>query len=401
MCWLANAAAFAACFGLVQHFAGWFAVVRFADRMRAAKAEGPRARSCPAITVLKPLHGDEPLLETALASFCAQDYPNYQIVFGVHDAADSALAVARRLASRHPHCDIAIVVEGSAQGVNRKVANLMNMLPRARHRVLLISDADVHAPPDFLARVAAALERPGTGLVTALYYGLPAGPGFVPRLGATQITHAFLPGVLLGRALGRQDCLGAAMALRRETLEAIGGFGALVGHLADDAVLGMLVRARGQLVELCEALVGTTVAEATLAELWRHELRWARTMRSLAPAAYAASALQYPLFWAALAVVASAGAGWALGLFTAAWAIRAAAARGNDRALRLTALAPIWLLPLRDLISSLLILASFAGSRVEWRGQVLRADRPRAVLRSRIRRGMVQQNQVRGEIAPR
>ena len=367
---LALAAALFAALGVVQHVAGLLAVRHFGRHLPVGSPDRPP------ISILKPLHGDEPLLEPALATFCAQDYPVFQIVFGVRDPADPALAVVRRVAARFPQCDLAVVVDATRHGPNRKVENLMNMLPSARHPVLLIADADVHAAPDLLDRVASALARPGTGLVTTLYSGLPARPALSCRLGATQITHAFLPGVLLGRTLGREDCLGATMTLRRETLHAIGGLSSLVGHLADDAVLGMLVRGCGLRIGLAATVPATTVAETTLPELFRHELRWARTMRSIAPAGYTLSVLQYPLFWAALAVLLSGFPWWALAVFAAAWGARAGSARGIDRALGLATKAPIWLLPLRDLMSITVILASFASDRVEWRGEVLRVDRP-------------------------
>lgn len=389
---LALAAALLAAVGVLQHLAGVLAVRHFVRQRPAAAPDRPP------ISILKPLHGDEPLLETALASFCAQDYPAFQIVFGVRDPTDPALAVVRRLAARFPQCDLAVVVDPTPHGPNRKVANLMNMLPSARHPVLMIADADVHAAPDLLDRVAVALAAPGTGLVTTLYTGLPARPVLSCRLGATQITHAFLPGVLLGRALGREDCLGAIMTLRRETLQAIGGFSALVGHLADDAVLGMLVRARGLRLGLAATVPATTVTETTLPELFRHELRWARTMRSLAPAGYTLSVLQYPVFWAALALLLSGFAWWALALFALAWAMRAGIARSINRALGLATKAPIWLLPLRDLMSIAVILASFANDRVEWRGEVLRVDRPGNL--ARPARGAPRADQEPGDIAP-
>ncbi len=396
---LAIVLAAAAGLGLVQHIAGLIAVRRF-------RAHGEPAGARPPITVLKPLHGDEPLLETALASFCVQDYPAYQIVFGVHDAADPALATVRRLMSRFPDRDLTVVVDATPHGSNGKIGNLINMLPSARHDALMIADSDVHVAPDLLTSVAAAMARPGTGLVTTLYTGLPARPALASRLGATQITHAFLPGVLLGRALGRQDCLGATMTLRRETLASIGGLPALANHLADDAVLGMLVRGRGLAVGLAGTVAATTVVETRLSELWRHELRWARTMRSVSPAGYALSALQYPLLWAALASVAAGFAAWSLALFAGAWVLRGGITRAIDRALRLAARAPVWLLPVRDLISVLLILASFAGDRVEWRGQVMRVDRPGGDRPPGRRRwpgwiaGMVGTGRKRGDIAP-
>ena len=166
------------------------------------------------------------------------------------------------------------------------------------------------------------------------------------------------------------------MALRRETLAAVGGLEALVHHVADDNVLGGLVRARGLRVRLTAALCATTVPETSLGALFRHELRWGRTIRTLVPVAFAGSAIQYPLAWAALAVVLAAGAPWAVGFFVLAWAARAAAARGVDAQIRLvqSALAtpaPIWLLPLRDLLGLAVVAASYTGDRVEWRGHVL------------------------------
>ncbi|MBV9735656.1 MAG: bacteriohopanetetrol glucosamine biosynthesis glycosyltransferase HpnI [Acidisphaera sp.] len=364
-----------AAFGLVQAMSGLFAVRRF--RRKPAVAPGGRDDPWPAVTILKPLHGDEPMLEEALASFCAQRYPRFQIVFGVQDAADPALAVVRRLRERFPACDIDDVVDGTPHGPNRKIGNLINMFPRARHDVLVIADSDVHVAPDYLERIVAALRVPGTGLVTTLYSGLPARPGLPSALGATQISHVFLPGALLARGLGRQDCLGATMALHRETLLTIGGLHALADHLADDAVLGRLVGAQGLSVGLAATVPATTVPESRLHALFYHELRWARTIQSLVPVGFALSVLQFPIFWAALSVGLSGGEEWAFGLFALSWAARAGIARGIDRALGLPTSAPVWLLPLRDLMSVFVILASYRGGEVRWRGEVLRVDRPR------------------------
>jgi ceramide glucosyltransferase len=377
-----GAAALAA-IGVGQCLAGWRLAARFAAG-RAARSGRPAAHR-PPITVLKPLHGDEPLLEQALATLCVQRYPDFQVVFGVQDPADPAIAVVRRLQGRFPGRRLVLVIDptphGTTAGANRKVANLMNMLPAARHEVLVIADSDLHVAPDWLDRLAAALEPPGTGLVTTLYAGLPAAGGVVQRLAAEQITHAFLPGALLARALGRQDCLGATMMLRRATLERIGGFAALVEHLADDNVLGQKVQALGLKVALADTVPLTTVPEAAPAALWRHELRWARTIRALAPAAFAASALQYPIVWALAALALTGGAGWAWGGLAVAWAGRAISGREIDRALRrcgvpLAFPLPLWLLPLRELISMAVLIAAFTGNRVEWRGHRLTADRP-------------------------
>lgn len=359
--------------GMAQCTAGWLAVRQFSRRRPAPAA------SRPPITVLKPLHGDEPLLERALASYCAQDYPAFQLVFGLQDAADPALAVLARLRTRFPHVDMAVVVDPAPHGANRKIANLINMLPYARHDVLVISDSDMHAAPDYLDHLVASLATPGVGLVTTLYAGLPAGDSLAGRLGAAGINHAFLPGALLSRTMGRQDCMGATMALTRETLNKVGGLPALSGHLADDAVLGRLVRARGLTIALADTVPATTVPETRMPTLFQHELRWARTIQSLVPLEFALSAVQHPLFWSALAVATSGIAAWACALFGVAWAVRAVAAWGVGRHLGLASRLPIWCLPLRDLLSVAVILSSYRSDRVAWRGQTLRATRPGAV----------------------
>ena len=377
MSWLAFTAAGIAAAGLGEAAAGWLAARRF------AAGAAPPAGTRPPVTVLKPLHGDEPMLEQALASLCMQDYPCFQLVCGVQDPADPAIDVVRRLQARFPQCDIALVVDRTQHGENRKIGNLMNMLPAAKHDVLVIGDSDVHVPADYLACLADTLALPGTGLVTTLYTGLPANRSLAARLGATGITHSFVAGALLSRVLGRQDCLGATMALRRETLAAVGGLAALVDHLADDNRLGALVSARGLQVRLARTVCATTVPELGLGALFRHELRWARTIQALVPAAFAASVIQHPLAWAALAVAASGGAAWALAVFLLCWAGRALAARGLDARLGLAGSglaspAPIWLLPLRDILSVAVFAASYTSDRVEWRGQLLHTalDKP-------------------------
>ncbi len=369
---LATFAAIMAIIGIVQTLAGWYVVWRFVRR--APRPAAPQ----PPITVLKPLHGDEPLLDRALSSLCTQDYPAFQIVFGVQDPQDPVIAVVERLRAAFPDRDIALVVDPTQHGPNRKIGNLINMLPAAKYDVLAIADSDLHMPPDYLSDLATTLATPGCGLATVLYTGLPASRRMPGLLGATQITHGFLPGALLARAMGRQDCLGATMCLRRDTLVRIGGFLPLVDHLADDNVLGHLVRALGLDVLLARSVVATTVPETDLGALFKHELRWARTIRALVPGAFALSVLQYPIFWAAVAAIAAPNASWAAILFAAAWLARALAATGIDRALadRMETLAfpaPVGLLPLRELLSIGIVLASHAGKKVDWRGHTMHA----------------------------
>src|ERR1700680_335689 len=245
---LAYAFAMVTGLGWSQCLAGWIATARFAARPTTSPAQ------LPPVTILKPLCGDEPLLEKALTSCCNQNYPTFQIVFGVHVVADPALAVVRKLRDRFPRCDIAIVVDVTPHGSNRKVANLINMLPSARHDVLVVSDSDLHVMPNYLERLVAALEAPGTGLATAVFVGLAAGRSWAARLGASQISHSFLPGVLVARAMGRQEWLGSTVMLLRRTLEQVGALQPLVNRLAEDNVLGQRVRGLGLTVGLADAV---------------------------------------------------------------------------------------------------------------------------------------------------
>ncbi len=353
--------------GFVQAGAGWHAVRRF---QRAAPLPGPH----PPITVLKPLHGDEPLLEQALESFCRQDYPEFQIVFGVQDATDTAIPVVERLRQKYPSLDLYLVIDPTPHGLNRKVANLINMYPSARHDLLLVSDSDMHAAPDYFARVADALAEPGTGLVTSLYTGIPVGAGLAGQLGAAYINQSFSAGALMARGLGRQDCMGATMALTRDSLLRIGGFAALSPFIADDAMLGLRIRALGGKVALAASVPATSVSERTLKTLFAHELRWARTIRSVAPFGFAVSVIQFPAFWALLTMVASFFAPWAIALWLLAVLVRGISGRVVERAMG-AAPTPLWLPALRDVFSMVVLVTSYMSDEIAWRGHVLHADK--------------------------
>jgi ceramide glucosyltransferase len=371
---LADAATVLSALGILLCLVNWVAVARFGARPSSVPS------ALPPVTILRPLYGKEPLLEEAIASCCAQAYPTFQIVFGLHDQNDPALAIVHRVQARYPDCDIAIVIDPTIYGSNRKVSNLINMLPSARHDVLVISDSDLHLPTNYLERLVAELQIPGTGLVTALYTGLPpAELGWPAKLGATQINHYFLPGVLLSRALGREDCLGSTAMLRRDTLERVGGLGVLDSLLAEDNVLGQRVRALGLSVRLADIAVAATVSDSSLRALWHHEIRWTRTIRASAPVGLAASALQYPLFWAMLACALSGGALWSLALYGCCWAARAVSVMGMHAGLRRkvarpSPATPVWLLPLRDILSVVEIGASYWVEDVIWRGHKMDAN---------------------------
>ena len=227
-----------------------------------------------------------------------------QIVFGVHDESDPAVAVVRALQDKYPHLDTAIVADTALYGANAKVSNLINMLPSARHDTLVLSDSDIAVTPDWLSQVTEALARPGVGIVTCLYTGEPANDGhrLWSALAAMGTSYAFLPNVVLGTSLGlAAPCFGSTIALRREMLEEVGGFAAFADHLADDYEIGRAVRARGYTLAIPAMGVGHTAAESSALDLLRHELRWTRTIRLVNPAGYLGSLVTHGFAFALMA----------------------------------------------------------------------------------------------------
>jgi ceramide glucosyltransferase len=338
------------------------AAARFARRRVALPEEQP------AVSVLKPLHGAEPGLYENLLSFVDQDYRALQIVFGVRNPDDGALPIVRRVIAERPERDIELVIDSRVSGRNLKVANLVNMLPAARHDVLVFADSDMRVGHDYLATVTAPLRDPMIGLVTCLYKGWPTG-GLWPRLGALHINFGFLPGALLGEALNAGGgCFGATIALRRDVLERIGGLAVVRDELADDHRIGTAVREAGFATALSPYLVETSVSEKNLKNLWRHELRWARTVRLMAPVGFAGSIVTHAV---ALSLIASLLCGFSLtslGFLALSCALRWASAGAIARTLRVPTVG-LWLLPLRDLLSFAVFVGSFCGRNVSWRDQ--------------------------------
>ena len=326
------------------------------------------------VTVLKPLYGDEPALAANLSSFCEQDYRGLvQIVFGVRSAGDSALAVAERVKSRFPDRDIAVVADDRQHGSNPKISNLLNMMDRAKHGMIVLSDSDIAVDKDYLRQVVAAALEPRVGAVTCLYRG-EAGVGFWSRLGAMGVSYQFLPNAITGIGLKlASPCVGATIGMRRAVLDEIGGFACVKDLLADDYELGRSVRARGYDVKAVLPIVTHVSAERSARELFAHETRWGCTIRTLDPLGYAGSfmthsvplALIAALLWPVPASLAP------LGLALLA---RAGVKVFVDRAVGRSSGA-IWLLPLRDLLSFAVFLGSFAGRSVRWRDDSFRVAR--------------------------
>ena len=331
------------------------------------------------LTLLKPLCGAEPGLRANLESFLAQDYTSpVQLLLGVQDPADPALAVAEALRRDHPQADIAVVIDPRVHGANRKVSNLVNMLAEAKHPVLVLSDADIAVRPGYLSRVAQALGEPGVGAVTCYYRG-EARAGAASRMAAMGVSYGFLPNVIVGVALGlAKPCMGSTIAIRRETLERIGGFEALNDVLMDDYDIGRAVRALGQQVALPPFLVDHGCSEASLAEVWAHEMRWAVTVRMIDPLGHLGSVVTHALAWALIGAAMFAGAPVAWAMAFVALASRFWLKARIDRAGGASS-GPAILLPLRDIMSFAIFCGSLFAVAVYWRGKRFRVSSGRTI----------------------
>ena len=266
----------------------------------------------PGVTLYKPLCGSEYGMKQNLISFGRQDYPDFQVVFGVSDADDPAVPVVRGVMSECPGVDTELVINGWSNGDNPKVSNLINMDAVAKHDVLIISDSDMRVEPDYIERIVAAFDSDRVGLVTCLYKGSPA-RGLASHLGAMFINQWFTPSALIPTVFGKtKHCFGATMAVRRDVLDEIGRLDAIVGNLADDYTLGRLVRKAGYEIRLANVAVENTVSETGLKSLVLHELRWARTIRAVEPAGFLSTFLTdtIPLAMILGCLTVSSGNGW-------------------------------------------------------------------------------------------
>ena len=341
----------------------------------------------PPVTLLKPLCGTEPDLYLNLRTFCLQDYPAYQIVFGVRDAADPAIAIVRRLMQEFPALPMKLVVNDAQHGGNRKISNLINMLPYARHELLIIADSDTRVRADYLDAVTQPLLDPEVGMVTCIYRCIPFA-GIWSRLGSMYINDWYMPSVLLAWLFGHRGyASGQTMALRRDTLDAVGGLEAVANQLADDYRLCESVRRIGQRVVLSRYLLETVQSEPTAADLMDHELRWMRTIRLLAGRSFNLLFVSFTLpllgIGAALASAEPRLAWPLVALVSLTLVCRvglsALARLGQAR----ISLVDLGLLPLRDLLLCWIWSRALVTSRVTWRGSEYEVDR-QGVLRTAL-----------------
>ena len=344
--------------------------------LRRALNSGPAFT--PSISILKPLKGMDPEIYTSLRSHCLQEYPEYEIVFGVNDASDPAIVWVEQLQREFPDHAIRLVVCPEILGGNIKVSNLVQMAPQARYEHWLVNDSDIRVEPDYLRRVVVPLKDARVGLVTCLYRGVDGGT-LGSHLEVLGISTDFCGGALAAVQMegGVRFGLGSTLVFRRSDLESVGGFATLVDYLADDYQLAQRLSQKGLEVYLSEVVVETLLPAYSWRGFWDHQLRWVRNVRDLRGWGYLGAGITFGVPWALAGLGIAAGAWWAwgvLGLTLAlrlwmAWVVGTRVA--NDRG----ALRFFPLIPLRDCVALVVWLGGFVGSTVVWRGNRFRLER--------------------------
>lgn len=345
------------------------------------------------VSIMIPLHGADFKAYQNYAELCRQDYPEYQIVFGVRDSRDSSVPIVKKLISDFPDRDIALVISDKTIGQNLKVSNLENMLARVKHEQIVIVDSDIRMGPDYLRKVLAPLSDPRVGLVTCLYRAAET-PDFAAKLEAVGITAEFAAGVLMAWMLeGVKFALGSTMATTRTRLEAIGGFHAVADYLADDFMLGNLIERDGYEVRLSHHVVETTMHPAGFRGMVRHQMRWARSTRISRPIGYLGLILTYGTALALLNVVVDRASTSSLMLLASTLVIRLTMGWMigvhwlGDRILKRY----FWLVPVRDLLSFLIWCLNWVGKRVEWRGRLFEVARDGKMIQVGVAETVVEQ----------
>jgi ceramide glucosyltransferase len=352
--WAGLAAAVLVCCGIAYHLLVIAGALRFRRKSRVPEFRPP-------VSILKPVRGLDAQFYEAIRSHALQKYPEFELIFGTQDIQDPALVEIERLRAEFPAVSIRVASTAN-DAPNGKVGSLEILARHARHEVLLVNDSDILVAPDYLERVVGLLADAHVGLVTCLYRARAS--SVASRAEALGIATEFAPSVLVARLLSASGfALGATMAFRASDLKAIGGFAAIREYLADDYQLGARISGLGKRVALSDSVVVTNLGAGSWKDVWKHQVRWSRTIRVSRPGGYFGYLVTQATFWCLIA----AGLGrWRIAL--AGLIVRLIAAAAGMLALGTGNLADVAAVPLRDLFGFAVWAAGIAGRQVEWRG---------------------------------
>ena len=336
----------------------------------------------PPVTILKPICGLDSYAYENFTSFCQQDYPEYQIIFGVCAYEDPAIEVVEKIIQQFPDVDIHLVVNAQIIGANFKVSNLANAVAAAKHEILIIADSDIRVGKDYLQRVIQPLKDQKVGVVTCMYRSL--AKGWVATLEAILTSTDFHAGVLVSNQLeGTKFACGSTIVIRKQVLKVIGGFEAIADYLADDFKLGYLPAQKGYKVVLSNYVVDHVLATSTLIDAIRRQIRWARCIRVSRPWGYLGLLFTYGTVASLLLLMAMKGsiAGWTVLIITWVMRLLMGWAVGVNILNDPIAKKFLWVVPLGDLIYFGIWCYGFLGSTIEWRGQRLKLTKEGKLVR--------------------
>lgn len=353
--------------------------LRLARAAQTATAATPLS-SLPPVTIFKPVHGMEEQLAANLESFFRQDYPDYEVIFGVRDRDNPAARIAEEIRARYPHIPSRVIVSGPPAWPNAKVFSLDKMIASSSRSYFIISDSDVRVAPDFLRNTIPPLLDPKVGLVTCMYRGVPA-EDFWSRLEALGLSTEMSSGVMVADMVeGMRFALGPAMAVRRDAIDAIGGIAAVADYYSDDFELGNRIWAKGYKVVLSHHVVENVLTPRSPLRTLGDQLRWMKSTRYSRPAGHAGTGLTYAMPFGILGLVAGAAVGhWLIGIGLLALAClnrmvqSVVVGRGVTRDRR--ALSFCWLYPLRDVFGFVAWVLSYTSREFYWRGETYRFGR--------------------------
>lgn len=350
-----------------------FSAYKFKNASSAKTSKGH-----PPITILKPLYGADLTTYENLRSHCLQNYPDYEIIFGVRNPHDPAVTEVRQLQEDFPERNIRLIICPQMCGSNPKVSNLIQMLPHAAHEYLIINDSDIRVPKDYLRRIVADLDDPRVGMVTCLYRGVPSN-SLSSRLESVAISTDFCAGVLAAVQVESkmQFALGATLALNRTALTAIGGFEEIANYLADDFELGKRISAAGYQVLLSDMVVESFLPSYSFRQFLEHQLRWAISSRHSRNWGYAGVGLTFGLPWALFAGALSHMAGWSLIILLPAVILRhiLAVYIGTGVLLDRQLLRRLLLVLPRDMLAVWIWIKSYTRDTVSWGGRTFLLQR--------------------------
>jgi ceramide glucosyltransferase len=339
--------------------------------LRYLAVRPPEPRSTEPVSILKPLAGLDPDLESNLRTFFEQDYPSFEILFAVREADDPAVPVVEKLRQEYPNVPSRLLITGEPPYPNAKVFSLDRMMSASAHDVLVMSDSDIRVTPRLLRTIAAEFQDPKLGIATCPYRAI-AGPSFWSRLEAIGMNTDFLAGILVARMLeGMRFAVGPTIAARRQALESIGGFDRLKDYLAEDFVMGKFAAEAGHGVSLSSYVIEHHIGTSSdFRHNAAHRIRWTRSTRRSRPAGYLGQLFTMPV---PLALLVTAWNPWWWPVVLVTMAIRGVAA-WTVAELVLHAGLNWLLLPLEDIAGFCFWIAGFFGNTITWRGRRYRLE---------------------------